>query len=131
MVSQLVRDLAERHGVTLSDRSVTGSHIWDGETLGTTYLAKLSCSYGRYCRCSSCSGTDGTEEKELEDGFLIHELAHFVVASVEQRTVAEYGLGWSESSFGALKLGATVDEKEAIRQEFAARKLEEEWSLEY
>lgn len=70
----IIVELAERYGVVIADRSATGSHIWDGETIADHYH----------------SGYDGSK-KDFDKEFLCHELAHWIIAPEEQRKLPEYG----------------------------------------
>jgi hypothetical protein len=69
-----IKQLADHFSVSFADRSCVGSHIFDGKTIA------IRASRGKFL-----------------DHDLLHEVAHFAVASSMQRKMPEYGLGYSAS----------------------------------
>lgn len=66
--------LAKHYGVEFSERSCSGDSIYDGKTIAMH-----------------------SHKGPLSDHDLLHEVCHYIVASDKQRSLREYGLGYTAS----------------------------------
>lgn len=73
-------ELAEKAGVVIdTTRSAFGSYVWDGKTIAshTHHWNEWDIKY---------------DIQHFSNEFLLHEVAHFMVANTYQRSLPEYGL---------------------------------------
>lgn len=85
-----VQNLLDKYKIPTSSTRICGGEpvfepVWNGQDLAIYW-----------CRASWNTDSDeiiSTEEIALSDHDLLHEIAHFVVATPEQKNVPEYGLG--------------------------------------
>jgi hypothetical protein len=110
-----VQQLANHFGVKLAYRSATGSHVFDGKSIAMS------------------GGSTGTYRRDFSDHDLLHDIAHYAVASPEQRDLPEYGLGIARIA-GEIYVPNVVDISgiaEATIQEFMVQLLCVLWGRAY
>lgn len=73
VVQVCIRDAARKAGVKLSVRNINGKHVWNGNTIALFEV-------------------DGSQRP---DANIVHDIAHYLVASQTRRKHPEFGLGSS------------------------------------
>lgn len=82
-------EYARRCGVTLAERNATNDYVWNGESIANHYYQRI---------------INGPAVKVYFDDYrLAHEIAHWIVATSEQRRIPEYGMGSALSVCKSLK----------------------------
>lgn len=71
VIKVCIRDTARKAGVRLSVRNIDNKHVWNGKTI-------------------ALFEADGSRRP---DANIVHDIAHYVVASVTRRKYPEFGLG--------------------------------------
>jgi hypothetical protein len=107
MMHHKISALAEYFGVRLSERSCREGHIYDGRTIALM-----------------------GSRVPLSDHDLLHEIAHFAVATPGQRLLPEYGLG-NATIAGQTWIKAIVSRNEREIQERMCMLLSARWGIAY
>jgi len=113
-MSDSVRDLAARHGVSLRNQLTWRKQIYDGKGIALWW-------YNR----------NRKQVLPLSDHDIAHDIAHHVVAAPEQRDLPEYGLGNPFAVFGETFTVRVVDDEECEIQEYLAQRLTCLWGQRY
>lgn len=123
-----IQQLADRVGVQLSTRSVSGGFKWDGKTIGTQYQDWMY-DYDDYGWQKNREDAEllnyipqfKAELKPMKVDDLCHEIAHWVVALPWCRDLPEYGLGIVDDGYsnanGGWHLQTDWDEKDYATQD--------------
>ncbi len=129
-----IQILADKYGVKLSNRVCGGYDLqepcFNGKDIATREI-RLFDAMGEK---TYCFGREGAYRQAfpLSDHDILHEIAHYAVASKEQRMLPEYGLGSIlPGIFDDSILLATINEEEADIQEALAQLLCCYWGEKY